>query len=159
MKIDALRLAWPLALLLLAACNDGDLREAQGPAPTSTTADGLMLTELTPGDGSPIGAGSIAVVHYTGWLYEDSAQDNKGNKFDSSVDRNEPFRFVLGRGDVIRGWDRGVEGMKVGGKRRLVIPAALAYGERGAGNVIPPGATLVFDVELVGIEPATPGQP
>ncbi len=159
MKMIALRLTWPLVLLLCGACNERETPQTQGSSATSTTADGLTITELALGDGSAIAAGSIAVVHYTGWLYEDGAPDSKGNKFDSSVDRNKPFRFVLGGGDVIRGWDQGVEGMKVGGKRRLVIPAALAYGDRGAGNVIPPGATLVFDVELIGIEPATPVQP
>ena len=102
-------------------------------------------------------AGSTAVVHYTGWLYDTGAPEHKGRKFDSSVDRGEPFKFMLGAGEVIRGWDLGVEGMKQGGKRRLVIPAALAYGEQGAGGgLIPAGATLVFDVELLGIEPAAP---
>ncbi len=152
MNMNALRPAWPLALLLCAACNDGAERPAQDSAPTTTTPEGLALTELSPGDGVPIVAGSTAVVHYTGWLYESGAADHKGRKFDSSLDRGEPFRFVLGGGEVIRGWDLGVEGMKVGGKRRLVIPAALGYGERGAGGVIPPGATLVFDVELLAIE-------
>lgn len=152
MKMKALRLSWPLAVLLCSACSDGDSRMTPAPVPTATTVEGLEMTDLAPGDGAPIAAGSTAVVHYTGWLYDSAAPDNKGVKFDSSLDRNEPFRFVLGRGEVIEGWDRGVEGMTVGGKRRLVIPAVLGYGDRGAGNVIPPGAALVFDVELLGIE-------
>jgi peptidylprolyl isomerase/FKBP-type peptidyl-prolyl cis-trans isomerase FkpA len=91
-------------------------------------------------------------VHYTGWLYNDGATDKKGNKFDSSRDRNEPFSFQLGAGDVIPGWDQGVAGMKVGGQRTLTIPPNLGYGARGAGGVIPPNATLVFDVELLGVK-------
>jgi FKBP-type peptidyl-prolyl cis-trans isomerase FkpA len=104
------------------------------------------------GTGPAIQAGQVAVVHYTGWLYSEGAPDKKGKKFDSSVDRNEPFKFPLGGGQVIRGWDEGVVGMQVGGKRRLVIPPDFGYGTRGAGGVIPGGATLVFDVELLGIE-------
>ncbi|HSD73426.1 MAG TPA: FKBP-type peptidyl-prolyl cis-trans isomerase [Steroidobacteraceae bacterium] len=160
MKTKTLRLAWPLALMLCAACNAGERQPAQAAAPTATTtAEGLAITELAAGEGAAIAAGSTAVVHYTGWLYESGAPDHKGRKFDSSVDRGEPFRFTLGAGEVIRGWDLGVEGMKKGSKRRLVIPAALAYGEAGAGGVIPPGATLVFDVELLGIESAATATP
>ncbi|HEY8507621.1 MAG TPA: FKBP-type peptidyl-prolyl cis-trans isomerase [Steroidobacteraceae bacterium] len=95
--------------------------------------------------------GKVAVVHYTGWLYSESAPDKKGTKFDSSVDRGEPFSFPLGGGRVIRGWEEGVVGMQVGGQRRLIIPPDMAYGERGAGGVIPPNSTLVFDVELLEI--------
>lgn len=115
-------------------------------------AGSLQVTELAVGEGPAIAAGSVAVVHYTGWLYDPAAEDGKGRKFDSSVDRGKPFSFPLGAGRVIKGWDEGVAGMQVGGKRRLVIPSQMAYGERGAGGVIPPGATLVFDVELLGIE-------
>ena len=104
------------------------------------------------GEGASIAAGQQAVVQYTGWLYEASAPDKKGKQFDSSLRSGEPFRFAVGAGQVIKGWDQGVVGMKIGGRRRLTIPADLAYGENGAGGVIPPGATLVFDVELVGIE-------
>ena len=111
----------------------------------------LQMTELTPGTGATIQAGQTALVHYTGWLFDAGAPENKGKKFDSSVDRNEPFEFPVGSGMVIKGWDQGVVGMQVGGKRRLVIPPEMGYGARGAGGVIPPGATLVFDVELVEI--------
>lgn len=112
----------------------------------------LQKIELKPGTGPAIAKGQAAVVHYTGWLFDAGAPENKGRKFDSSVDRAEPFEFDLGAGHVIRGWDDGVEGMQVGGQRRLVIPPEMGYGSRGAGGgLIPPGATLVFDVELVEI--------
>src|SRR6185369_13732656 len=103
------------------------------------------------GSGAEIKAGQSALVHYTGWLYDSAKPDNKGTKFDSSVDRNEPFEFPVGGGMVIMGWDEGVAGMKVGGKRRLVIPPDMRYGARGAGGVIPPNARVVFDVGLVEI--------
>jgi FKBP-type peptidyl-prolyl cis-trans isomerase FkpA len=110
----------------------------------STTASGLKITEIQAGQGDEAKAGKTVDVHYTGWL-------ENGTKFDSSLDRRQPFRFQLGAGQVIRGWDEGVAGMKVGGKRKLVIPAALGYGARGAGGVIPPNATLIFEVELLGV--------
>ncbi len=113
-----------------------------------TTPSGLQYEDTTVGDGAEARAGQDVTVHYTGWLYNDGAQ---GAKFDSSKDRNDPFQFSLGAGMVIRGWDEGVAGMKVGGKRTLIIPAALGYGARGAGGVIPPNATLKFDVELLGL--------
>jgi FKBP-type peptidyl-prolyl cis-trans isomerase FkpA len=112
----------------------------------------LQITELRAGAGPAIKPGQTAVVHYTGWLFSESGTENKGGKFDSSRDRGQPFDFSLGRGEVIAGWDQGVTGMQVGGQRRLVIPPELGYGARGAGGVIPPNATLVFDVELVSIE-------
>lgn len=111
----------------------------------------LIQTDNVVGAGDTANAGQIVKVHYTGWLYDPEAPDNKGNKFDSSRDRNEPFEFSLGAGYVIKGWDVGVAGMKVGGQRTLIIPPELGYGSRGAGRVIPPDATLVFDVELLGV--------
>ncbi len=111
----------------------------------TTTPSGLQYKDLTVGDGEAARAGVTAVVHYTGWLLD-------GSKFDSSVDRGTPFEFPLGAGRVIRGWDEGVASMNVGGKRELIIPADLAYGDRGAGGVIPPGATLKFEVELLGLK-------
>jgi FKBP-type peptidyl-prolyl cis-trans isomerase FkpA len=121
-------------------------------AASSTAPAKLTMTDIKTGTGPAIRAGQIAVVHYTGWLYSDSAPEKKGQKFDSSRERNEPFSFPLGGGQVIQGWDQGVAGMQVGGQRRLVIPPELGYGASGAGGVIPPNATLVFDVELVGIQ-------
>lgn len=113
----------------------------------TTTASGLQFEDTVVGSGAEAKPGSNVVVHYTGWLYENGAQ---GAKFDSSKDRDEPFIFPLGGGMVIKGWDEGVQGMKVGGQRSLIIPANLGYGARGAGGVIPPNATLKFDVELLG---------
>ncbi len=106
------------------------------------TDSGLKYEDLVEGDGAVAEAGQTVTVHYTGWLTD-------GSKFDSSVDRNQPFQFLLGKGQVIRGWDEGVQGMKIGGKRKLTIPPQLGYGAAGAGGVIPPSATLVFDVELL----------
>lgn len=114
-----------------------------------TTASGLTVTDTTVGTGDSPKTGQKCVMHYTGWLYNDGA---KGAKFDSSVDRGQPFKFNIGVGQVIKGWDEGVSTMKVGGKRTLIIPANLGYGARGAGGVIPPNATLIFDVELLGVE-------
>ena len=111
---------------------------------TITTASGLQYEEITLGEGETAQAGQTVTVHYTGWLTD-------GSKFDSSRDRGLPFQFNLGAGEVIRGWDEGVQGMKVGGIRKLTIPAQLGYGRRGAGGVIPPDATLVFEVELLDV--------
>src|SRR5579859_905929 len=120
--------------------------------PPPSPVNSLELVDLKPGEGASIGAGQQAVVQYTGWLYEASAPDKKGRQFDSSQKTGEPFHFTVGAGQVIKGWDQGVVGMKIGGRRRLTLPPDLAYGENGAGGVIPPGATLVFEVELMGIE-------
>jgi peptidylprolyl isomerase len=122
---------------------------AQGAAKPVTTPSGLQIIDTKVGTGASPKAGQTCVMHYTGWLYENGA---KGKKFDSSVDRGEPFEFPIGRGQVIAGWDEGVGTMKVGGKRTLIIPPALGYGARGAGGVIPPNATLIFDVELLGVK-------
>lgn len=111
----------------------------------------LQSTDLRAGTGAEATAGQMVTVHYTGWLYDDSKGDKKGSQFDSSRDRNEPFEFRLGAGQVIPGWDQGVAGMKIGGQRLLTIPPGMGYGARGAGGVIPPNATLVFDVELLGV--------
>ncbi len=116
---------------------------------TITTVTGLQYIDIEIGTGAEAKGGEKAVVHYTGWLYKDG---EKGRKFDSSVDRKEPFKFPLGAGRVIAGWDQGVKGMKIGGKRTLIIPSALGYGAQGAGGVIPPNAKLMFDVELLGLE-------
>lgn len=114
----------------------------------NTTTSGLQFEDTTVGDGPEARSGQDVRVHYTGWLWKDGAQ---GAKFDSSLDRRDPFEFSLGAGMVIRGWDEGVAGMKVGGKRTLIIPPELGYGARGAGGVIPPNATLKFDVELLAV--------
>ena len=116
---------------------------------TMTTASGLKIEDTVEGTGASPKRGDTCVMHYTGWLYENG---QKGAKFDSSVDRGQPFKFRIGVGQVIGGWDEGVATMKVGGKRTLIIPPQLGYGARGAGRVIPPNATLIFDVELLGIE-------
>ena len=112
----------------------------------TTTASGLQYEDTTVGEGAEATKGNNVSVHYTGWLYNNGEQ---GAKFDSSRYRNDPFEFALGAGMVIKGWDEGVQGMKIGGKRTLIIPAALGYGARGAGGVIPPNAKLKFDVELL----------
>jgi FKBP-type peptidyl-prolyl cis-trans isomerase len=118
----------------------------------TTTKTGLKMIDHIVGTGTEAIAGHTVAVHYTGWLFDPGAPDNKGRKFDSSRDRGDAFRFPLGAGRVIAGWDQGVAGMKVGGQRTLIIPPELGYGSRGAGGVIPPNATLVFDVELLGVE-------
>ena len=115
-------------------------------------APGLTAKVLKNGYGRVAEAGDYVEVHYTGWLYDGQADDNRGDKFDSSVDRGEKFHFMLGAGQVIKGWDQGVAGMLIGEKRELTLAPEMGYGDRGAGNVIPPGATLVFEVELFGLE-------
>jgi len=152
------------ATMLVAACATADAQSPptppeKSPSASSTTVskfganvNELKIVDQKPGTGAEAVSGKAVVVHYTGWLYDPAAADGHGAKFDSSLDRNVPFGFILGGGKVIKGWDEGVVGMKVGGKRTLVIPPAKAYGERGAGGVIPPNATLLFDVELLAVE-------
>jgi FKBP-type peptidyl-prolyl cis-trans isomerase len=140
-------------IAITAACSGKSDAPATGTAaPPGAAVTSLQTTTFKPGTGAAIAGGQIAVVQYTGWLYEAGATENKGKQFDSSRNGRDAFKFPLGTGSVIKGWDQGVLGMKVGESRRLVIPPDLAYGDKGAGGVIPPGATLVFDVELVGIE-------
>jgi len=138
---------------LVAACQPG---EPPPDAPDSATRAAevteLQITTLREGEGAVIESGQRAVVHYTGWLHAPESDDAKGAQFDSSHPRGQPFTFALGAGQVIRGWDKGVEGMRVGEMRRLVIPAEMAYGSRGAGGVIPPNATLLFEVELLEVQ-------
>ena len=124
------------------------MANSKGNSMTHTTPSGLKIEEIIVGTGAQAVVGGEVTVHYTGWLLQG---DKRGAKFDSSVDRKEPFKFPLGAGRVIKGWDEGVAGMKVGGKRVLTIPPELGYGARGAGGVIPPNATLVFEVELLGV--------
>ena len=146
--------ALALFALFLSACGGSDdAKEAAGgggdfavdSAALTSTASGLQYQDVTVGSGAEAQQGRVAVVHYTGWLTD-------GTKFDSSRDRGQPFSFPIGAGQVIPGWDQGVAGMKVGGRRKLVIPANLGYGDMGAPPVIPPGATLVFDVELLDLK-------
>ena len=144
------------AALLIAAGSLPSIAARRPDTPTQETkvtdTTELVITDVKKGTGPAIAAGQTAVVHYTGWLYEASAPEKKGKEFDSSRNAGHPFSFVLGTGNVIKGWDQGVLGMKVGGRRRLTIPPDLGYGDTGAGDVIPPGATLVFDVDLVAIQ-------
>jgi FKBP-type peptidyl-prolyl cis-trans isomerase FkpA len=144
-----------VCIALIAGCSgksDKPASAASTATPAATPVAALQKVTLKPGTGATIGSGQTAVVQYTGWLYEAGATDQKGKQFDSSRNAGQPFKFALDTGAVIKGWDQGLVGMKVGESRRLIIPPDLAYGDSGAGGVIPPGATLVFDVELVGIE-------
>jgi FKBP-type peptidyl-prolyl cis-trans isomerase FkpA len=125
---------------------------SQPPVTKAIKVTELKKIDVVVGTGADATPGSNVSVHYTGWLYDPSAPNNKGKKFDSSLDRGQPFSFPLGGGRVIRGWDEGVAGMKIGGKRTLIIPPEMGYGTNGAGGVIPPNATLIFDVELLGVK-------
>jgi FKBP-type peptidyl-prolyl cis-trans isomerase FkpA len=139
-----------LGIVFIVACQQQGETEMSENVSDAAIAE-LQITDITNGDGATAGAGQTVVVHYTGWLYDPSQPDNKGTKFDSSVDRGEPFLFPLGAGQVIRGWDEGFAGMQIGGKRILVIPPDMGYGARGAGGVIPPNATLMFEVDMLEI--------
>jgi peptidylprolyl isomerase len=142
----AIVLAAALAGIVAVGTSTSSMAQA---AKTMTTASGLQIADSKVGTGATPRSGQTCVMHYTGWLYENGA---KGKKFDSSVDRGEPFEFPIGQKRVIAGWDEGVATMKVGGKRTLIIPPALGYGSRGAGGVIPPNATLMFEVELLDVK-------
>jgi len=142
----------PLAVVLagtVAAING--CSDSSTPSQVMGGVTELVLTDVEVGEGAEAIAGKKVSVHYTGWLYNEASADKKGAKFDSSRDRGQPFEFPLGGGRVIKGWDQGVAGMKVGGQRSLIIPPNLAYGSRGAGGSIPPNASLIFDVELLGV--------
>ena len=141
-------LFFPLALLLAAGIFSTTAYSEQGTTIAGNITE-LIKTDRKLGSGAQATAGHEVSVHYTGWLYDETAPGHHGKKFDSSRDRDQPFNFMLGMGQVIKGWDQGVEGMKVGGQRTLIIPPNLGYGARGAGGAIPPNATLVFDVELL----------
>lgn len=141
-RTAALALASAIALT---ACGAPEL------PPATVGVEQLQVTDLVAGSGAEAVAGKSVTVHYSGWLYEPAQPESKGKPFDSSREAGRPFTFALGAGQVIAGWDQGVQGMRVGGQRRLVIPHPLAYGERGAGGVIPPRASLVFDVELLDV--------
>jgi FKBP-type peptidyl-prolyl cis-trans isomerase FkpA len=134
-----------LALIAITACSVAPQAHANG------SVDKLTVIDRKVGTGAVANPGMQVTVHYTGWLYDEKAKDKHGEKFDSSRDSGTSFSFTLGDGKVIAGWDQGVTGMRVGGQRTLLIPAALGYGNNGAGDAIPPGASLVFDVELLGV--------
>lgn len=148
-----------LACFAAAGCNAKSTTSATTEEKPAMTQDAKAtgITELKKidtqvGTGREAEAGFNVTVHYTGWLYDAAAEGHKGKKFDSSLDRKQPFNFFLGGGQVIQGWDEGVQGMKVGGKRTLIIPSEMGYGARGAGGVIPPNADLIFDVELLDVK-------
>lgn len=149
--------ACPFARFVLAAAFAYGLAACARPSMPSAAPENqvtaLETNDLVVGQGAEATPGSTVTVHYTGWLYDRAAAEHKGQEFDSSRKGGAPFSFVLGQGRVIAGWDQGVAGMRAGGQRRLIIPASLAYGDRGAGGVIPPGATLVFDVDLLAVHP------
>jgi len=146
-------LFFSLALLLTTGiCSTTAYAEKAATKKEASNITKLIKTDKKLGKGAQATARHEVSVHYTGWLYDEAAADHKGKKFDSSRDRGQPFDFPLGEGVVIDGWDQGVEGMKVGGQRTLIIPANLGYGSRGSPGVIPPNATLVFDVELLGVK-------
>jgi FKBP-type peptidyl-prolyl cis-trans isomerase FkpA len=146
MRRALLLLSLSLPLWLLSGCTP------PGPPPGGSIAAFQMIDEQV-GSGAEARPGNQVTVHYTGWLYDEAAKDQRGEKFDASADHGQPFSFTLGGGQVIRGWDEGVAGMRVGGKRKLMIPAEYGYGASGAGGVIPPGASLVFEVELLDVKP------
>lgn len=155
MNAKLVRLLMPGSLLAIALAASAQ-SPASPPPPAAVPAEVLLVTDLVPGIGDEVLPGMVAIVHYTGWLFDPAAPDGHGRRFDSSRERGQPFSFPLGAGRVIRGWDQGVAGMKVGGLRRLVIPPALAYGARDIGRgLIPPNSTLLFEIELLAVETVT----
>ena len=146
---SSMALALAMALGAVLAVGAPTSAVAQGAGKPMTTSSGLQMSDSKVGTGATPRNGQTCVMHYTGWLYQDG---QKGKKFDSSLDRGQPFEFPIGQGRVIRGWDEGVATMKVGGKRTLIIPPELGYGARGAGGVIPPNASLIFEVELLDVK-------
>lgn len=150
-KTTLMASALMIAMLAITGCKADSKTSSKETAMTQSITE-LIKNDTLVGEGREAEAGFNVTVHYTGWLYDPSKADGKGSKFDSSLDRHEPFVFFLGGGQVIQGWDEGFAGMKVGGKRTLIIPPNMGYGVHGAGSVIPPNATLIFDVELLGIK-------
>jgi FKBP-type peptidyl-prolyl cis-trans isomerase FkpA len=150
-KTTLMASALMIAMLAITGCKADSKTSSKETAMTQSITE-LIKNDTVVGEGREAEAGFNVTVHYTGWLYDPSKADGKGSKFDSSLDRHEPFVFFLGGGQVIQGWDEGFAGMKVGGKRTLIIPPNMGYGVHGAGSVIPPNATLIFDVELLGIK-------
>ncbi len=143
-----------LACFAAAGCNAQSTSSKQEKSAMTQSANITELQKIDTqvGTGREAEAGFNVTVHYTGWLFDPAAEGNKGKKFDSSLDRKQPFNFFLGGGQVIQGWDEGVQGMKIGGKRTLIIPSEMGYGARGAGGAIPPNANLIFDVELLDVK-------
>ena len=144
--------ALTLALVTVSGCQAESNPSPQEKPPMTAAITELQKIDTLVGTGREAEPGFNVTVHYTGWLYDEAAEGKKGKKFDSSLDRKQPFNFFLGGGQVIQGWDEGFAGMKIGGKRTLIIPSEMGYGARGAGGAIPPNATLVFDVELLDIK-------
>jgi FKBP-type peptidyl-prolyl cis-trans isomerase FkpA len=152
MKLISSLLAALLAMSLSACNAETNSSSTQETAIMTSEITELQKIDMLVGSGREAEPGFNITVHYTGWLYHPAASDKKGKKFDSSVDRGQPFNFGLGQGQVIQGWDQGFAGMKIGGKRTLIIPSEMGYGARGAGGVIPPNANLIFDVELLDVK-------
>lgn len=152
MKLFSSLLAALLAISLTACQAETNSSSTQETAAMTSEVTEFQKIDTVVGEGREAEPGFNVSVHYTGWLYDPAAEDKKGKKFDSSVDRGQPFEFGLGQGQVIQGWDQGFAGMKIGGKRTLIIPSEMGYGARGAGGVIPPNAALIFDVELLDVK-------
>ena len=144
--------AFALLCISITGCQAKSTSSTQEKAAMTSSITTLQKNDTVVGTGREAEPGFNVSVHYTGWLYNEKAADHKGKKFDSSVDRGQPFKFDLGASQVIQGWDEGFAGMKIGGKRTLIIPSEMGYGARGAGGAIPPNTTLIFDVELLDVK-------